>query len=83
MRKTKKSKILSLILCMSLIISTFAFMPGLAYAENTGAATDQTTTETEPSTEKNDGAAGSTTENIDGAGNDQRHHGDQNVQRPF
>ena len=71
MRKTKKSKILSLILCMSLIISTFAFMPGLAYAENTGAATDQTTTETEPSTEKTDGAAGSTTENTDAAGNDQ------------
>lgn len=71
MRKTKKSKILSLILCMSLIISTFAFMPGLAYAENTGASTDQTTTETEPSTEKTDGAAGSTTENTDAAGNDQ------------
>ena len=71
MRKTKKSKILSLILCMSLIISTFAFVPGLAYAENTGAATDQTTTETEPSTEKADGAAGSTTENTDAAGNDQ------------
>ena len=71
MRKTKKSKILSLIVCMSLIISTFAFVPGLAYAENTGAATDQTTTETEPSTEKADGAAGSTTENTDAAGNDQ------------
>lgn len=71
MRKTKKSRILSLILCMSLIISTFAFVPGLAYAENTGAATDQTTTETEPSTEKTDGAAGSTTENTDAAGNDQ------------
>ena len=33
MRKTKKSKILSLILCMSLIISTFAFMPQVAAAK--------------------------------------------------
>ncbi len=71
MRKTKKSKILSLILCMSLIISTFAFMPQVAAADDSAAPTDQTTTETEPSTEKTDGAAGSTTENIDGAGNDQ------------
>lgn len=33
MRKTKKSKILSLILCMSMIISTFAFMPQVAAAK--------------------------------------------------
>ena len=33
MRKTKKSKILSLILCMSLIISNFAFMPQVAAAK--------------------------------------------------
>ena len=33
MRKTKKSKLLSLILCMSLIVSTFAFMPQVAAAE--------------------------------------------------
>ena len=33
MRKTKKSKILSFVLCMSMIISTFAFMPQTAAAE--------------------------------------------------
>ena len=33
MRKTKKSKLLSLILCMSLIVSTFAFMPQVAAAK--------------------------------------------------
>ena len=42
MRKTKKSKILSLILCMSLIISTFAFMPQVAAADDSAAPTDAT-----------------------------------------
>lgn len=42
MRKTKKSKILSLILCMSLIISTFAFMPRVAAADDSAAPTDAT-----------------------------------------
>ena len=40
MRKTKKSKILSLILCMSLIISNFAFMPQVAAADDSAAPTD-------------------------------------------
>ena len=42
MRKTKKSKILSPILCMSLIISTFAFMPQVAAADDSAAPTDAT-----------------------------------------
>ena len=42
MRKTKKSKILSLIVCMSLIISTFAFMPQVAAADDSAAPTDAT-----------------------------------------
>ncbi len=42
MRKTKKSKILSLILCMSMIISTFAFMPQVAAADDSAAPTDAT-----------------------------------------
>ena len=42
MRKTKKSKLLSLILCMSLIVSTFAFMPQIAAADDSAAPTDAT-----------------------------------------
>lgn len=47
MRKTKKSKLLSLILCMSLIISTFAFMPQIAAAETNDEENTTNTAETQ------------------------------------
>ncbi|MFR2565520.1 MAG: hypothetical protein ACLS8Q_11500, partial [Anaerovoracaceae bacterium] len=45
MRKSKKSKILSLILCMSMILSTFAFTSGMAAAEEVKSLNDMTVEE--------------------------------------
>ena len=56
MRKTRKSKLLSLVLCMSLIISTFAFMPQIAAADDSAAPTDATQ-QAADNTEPSDSAA--------------------------
>ena len=45
MRKSKKSKILSLILCMSMILSTFAFTSGTVAAEEVKSSNDMTVEE--------------------------------------
>ncbi len=45
MRKTRKSKILSLMLCMSMILSTFAFTSGTATAEEVKSLNDMTVEE--------------------------------------
>lgn len=45
MRKSKKSKILSLILCMSMILSTFTFTSGMAAAEEVKSLNDMTVEE--------------------------------------
>lgn len=59
MRKSKKSKILSLMLCMSMILSTFAFTSGAAVAEEAG--TTAASVEQQP-TEPTDKATDSTDE---------------------
>lgn len=59
MRKSKKSKILSLMLCMSMILSTFTFTSGAVFAEETG--TTAASAEQQP-TEPTDNAADSTDE---------------------
>lgn len=65
MRKTKKSKILSFVLCMSMIISTFAFMPQTAAAEESTAENDiqQVTESAEPSSSASDSESDSTVDN--------------------
>ncbi len=45
MRKTRKSKILSLMLCMSMVLSTFAFTSGTAAAEEVKSLNDMTVEE--------------------------------------
>ena len=58
MRKSKKSKILSLMLCMSMILSTFAFTSGAAVAEETG--TTAATAEQQPTDKATDSTKATT-----------------------